>query len=136
MAKSNDIFWVRPDVFNNQVTLPVWVWNQHASKHEFDVYPASEEHMYQSIIDPDAAHRNLDPASVYESCIFVKTFSDVPVPFIVPVLYDEIQEPNEYEKGREKGRVLTGYFRMSQGIGGSFGPMFWSKQLSNDGDSK
>ena len=124
-------------MFENYVTLPVWVWEQHASQHEFDDIPASEEHIYQTVVDPDQAHRNLDPSVIGESCIFVKYFADAQHHFLVPVLYDGINEPDEYEKGGKKGRVLTGYFRSSPCLSSSMGPIFWSKMENKDeGDEK
>lgn len=132
MAKSKDVYWVRKDVFQNYVTLPMWVWDHHASKHELDAVPATEEHIFQAIVDPDHAHRSLDPAVLGEGCVFEKYFPGIQFPFFVPVLYENIQEPNEYETGGKQGRVLTGYFETRQRISSSIGPIFWSKQASED----
>ena len=127
-----DIRWVRPDVFTNRVALPVWVWDQHASKHTFDLIPSSEEHIYQTIINPDHAHRSLDPVILGEGCIFEKYFESEKARFIVPVLYEDILVPEEYEKGGKRGRVLTGFFPSKQNNSKSIGPIFWSKEKSED----
>jgi hypothetical protein len=137
VAKSKDIYWVRPDVFTNQVSLPVWVWEQHASKHAFDKYPATEEHIFQAIVNPDHAHRNLDPAVENESCIFEKYFEVEQQSFFVPVLYEGVVAPQDYEKGGKSGRVLTGYFPGKQNFSKTIGEIFWSKPKPGDGeDSK
>jgi hypothetical protein len=128
VANKKDIYWVRNDVFSNQVSLPVWVWEQHASKHVYDKFPASEEHIYQTIIDPDHAHRSLDPVVLGEGCVFERYFKTEQQTFIVPVLYEDIAVPEEYEQGGKKGRVLTGYFPGSQNLSKTIGPIFWSKK--------
>jgi hypothetical protein len=135
VAKSKDILWVRNDVLGNSVTLPEWVW-AHASKHTFDVIPSSEEHIFQTIIDPDHAHRSLDPIVMGEGCIFEKYFEvgGAQERFFVPVLYDGIVTPEEYDKGGKKGRVMTGYFPGKQNNSKSIGPIFWSKQKPKTGD--
>jgi len=131
VSKSKDIFWTRPDVFKNQVSLPIWVWEQHASKHAFDKYPASEEHIYQAIVNPDHAHRSLDPVIGDESCIFEKFFEVEQQPFFVPVLFDGVVDPGDYEQGGKNGRVLTGYFPGRQNISRMIGEIFWSKPKPN-----
>ena len=136
MKKNKDVYWVRKDVFQNSVTLPMWVWDQHASKHEFDEVPATEEHIFQAIIDPDHARRSFDPVVGGEGCVFEKYFPNIDFPLFVPVLYEDVQEPNEYELGGKQGRVLTGYFETRQRISSSIGPIFWSKPVSGEDDSK
>jgi hypothetical protein len=137
VPKSKDIYWVRKDVFNNLVSLPVWVWEQHAEKHAYDKYPASEEHIYQTIVNPDHAHRSLDPYVLGEGCIFEKFFEPEQQRFFVPVLYEEVVVAEDYEQGGKKGRVLTGYFPDKQSNSRTIGDIFWSKPVPNDGkDSK
>jgi hypothetical protein len=137
VSNSKDIYWIRPDVFTNQVSLPVWVWERHASKHAFDKYPATEEHIYQAIVDPDHAHRSLDPEIGNETCIFEKFFEVEQQPFFVPVLYEGVVAPEEYEQGGKNGRVLTGYFPGQQNISRTIGEIFWSKSKPSGGeDSK
>jgi len=130
-----DIYWVRNDVFDNSVSLPMWRWDQHASKHAFDEFPATEDHIYQTIIDPDHAHRSLDPVVLGEGCVFEKFFEAEQQRFLVPVIYDGIIVPEEYELGGKKGRVLTGYFPGRQNNSKTVGPIFWSK-IKPDKDSK
>jgi hypothetical protein len=131
MAKSKDIYWVRSDVFKNSVTLPVWVWDQHASKHAFDKYPASEDHIYQTIVDPDYAHRSLDPFVLGEGCVFEKFFEAEQQRFLVPVLYEDITVSEEYELGGKKGRVMTGFFPGKPNNSKHVGATFWKKKPSN-----
>lgn len=137
MAKNKkDIYWVRNDVFKNSVSLPMWVWDQHASKHAFDKYPASEEHIYQTIVDPDHAHRSLDPFVLGDGCIFEKFFEAEQQRFLVPVIYEGVAVPEDYEQGGKKGRVLSGYFPGKQNNSRTVGPIFWSKKPIDDKDSK
>jgi hypothetical protein len=106
-------------------------------KHSFDKFPATEEHVYQTIIDPDHAHRSLDPCVLGEGCVFEKFFEPEQQRFFVPVLYDGIVVPEDYEQGGKKGRVLTGYFPGKQNNSKSIGPIFWSKvPITADKDSK
>ena len=125
MANKNDVRWVRTDVFKNSVSLPVFVW-EHVDKHAFDKIPATEEHIYQTIVAPDHAHRSLDPFVLDEGCVFEKFFEPEQQRFLVPVLYDGIIVPEEYEKGGKKGRVLTGYFPGKQNNSRTVGEIFWS----------
>jgi hypothetical protein len=137
VSKSKDIYWVRTDIFNNSVALPMRTWDQHASKHTFDKYPATEEHIYQTINDPDHAHRSLDPFVLGDGCIFEKFFVVEQQRFLVPVIYDDVKVPEDYELGGKKGRVLTGYFPGKQNNSRTVGPIFWSKKsIENDKDSK
>ena len=92
---------------------------------------------YQTIIDPDHAHRSLDPSILGEGCIFEKFFESEQQRFLVPVLYEGVAEPEDYERGGKKGRVLTGYFPGRQNNSSTVGEIFWSKPKPNDGeDSK
>jgi hypothetical protein len=116
------------------VSLPVWVSDQHAQKHAYDKYPASEEHIYQTIVDPDHAHRSLDPVILGEGCVFERFFEAEQQRFFVPVLYEDIQVPEEYERGDKKGRVLTGYFPSTPKNSSSIGPIFWSKSKPSSGE--
>ena len=125
--KNNDIFWVRKDPFGNAVSLHVARWEQHISKHEFDKYPVTEEHIYQAIIDPDQARRSLDPIIANEACIFEKFFQAEQQLLLVPVLYEEVIAPYEYEEGGKKGKVLTAYFPDQRGLSSTVGPVFWTK---------
>ena len=125
--KSKDVYWVRPDVLGNQVSLYVETYDFHASKHAFDEVPATEEHIYQTIVDPDHARRSLDSTIGNESCIFQKFFGEEQQIFLVPVLYEGISVPDEYEQGGNLGKVLTGYFPRNGRLGGSVGEIFWSK---------
>lgn len=128
-----DIRWVRSDVLKNQVSLPVFVW-EHASKHAYDKTPATEEHIYQTIVDPDHVRRSLDHITSGESCVFEKFFQQEQQRFFVPVLYDGIVVPEEYESGGKKGRVLTGYFPGRTNNSKTVGAIFWSKQKPVDGE--
>jgi hypothetical protein len=127
---------VRSDVLNNRVTLYAKTWALHASKHTHDKTPATEEHIYQSIVDPDHAHRSLDPVIGPESCVFEKFFEPEQQRFFVPVIYDGVKEPGDYDQGGKRGRVTTGYFSGSQNISGSIGEIFWSKTKQIDESSK
>ncbi len=134
MANNSDIYWIRLDVFKNDVTLPVWVWDRHASKHSHDKYPATEEHIYQTIVNPDHAHRSLDPAVMGDGCVFEKFFEVEQQRFLVPVLYEGVIVPGDYEKGGKKGRVLTGYFPGKQNNSSTVGEIFWSNPTLSKGD--
>jgi len=126
VVNKNDIRWMRQDVFKNSVSLPVFVW-EHVQKHALDKFPATEEHIYQTVVDPDHAHRSLDPYVLGEGCVFEKFFESEQQRFFVPVIYSEVIVPEEYEKGGKKGRVLTGYFPGKQNNSKSIGQVFWSK---------
>jgi hypothetical protein len=131
LASNKDIFWVRRDVLDNTVSFYQKTWEQHASKHAFDKTPATEEHFYQSIMNPDHARRSLDPVIGPEACIFEKFFEAEQQRFFMPVIYEGIATPGEYDQGGKKGRVLSGYFQdgpMSRYIG----EIFWSKPNSSD----
>ncbi len=132
MPKSKDIFWVRSDVLDNSVSFYEETWNQHASKHAFDKIPATPEHFYQAIVDPDHAHRSLDPVIGHESCVFEKFFDVEQKSFFVPVVYDGVVSPGDYDQGGKKGRVSTGYFNSGTKLSGSIGPIFWSKKNPDD----
>jgi hypothetical protein len=126
--KSKDVYWVRQDVLGNQVSLYVETFDFHVTpRHGDDLTPATEEHIYQTIIDPDHARRTLDPAMAGEACIFQKFFDAEQQNFLVPVLYDEIAVLNDYEQGGKQGKVLTGYFPYLGRLSGSIGEIFWSK---------
>jgi len=115
----------------------MWVWDQHASKHTFDKYPASEEHIYQTIVNPDCAYRSLDPFVLGDGCIFEKFFEAEQQRFLVPVIYEGVQVPEDYEHGGRKGRVMTGFFRDKQNNTKTIGPIFWPKKpIDKDKDSK
>jgi hypothetical protein len=103
----------------------------HASKHAFDKYPATDEHIYQAIVDPDHAHRSLDPVIADESCIFEKFFEAEKQRFFVPVLYEGVVVPGDYDQGGKKGRVLTGYFPGRPNNSSTIGEIFWSKPESD-----
>jgi hypothetical protein len=134
VASKNDVYWVRADVFQNSVSLPVWVWEQHAGKHAYNKYPATEEHIYQTIVDPDYAHRSLDPFVMGEGCVFEKFFGYEQQRFLVPVLYEGVVVPGDYEKGGRKGRVLTGYFPGKLNNSSTVGEIFWSKPTPSESD--
>ena len=132
MARNKDIFWVRQDVLHNSVTFYIKTWEQHASKHAFDKIPATEEHFYQAIVDPDHARRSLDPDIGNESCIFEKFFESEQQRFFVPVLYDGVVSPGHYDQGGKKGKVTTGYFQSGPNMSRFIGEIFWSKVKPND----
>jgi hypothetical protein len=132
VAKKGDIFWVREDVLKNWVSFYVGTWEQHASKHTYDKHPATQEHFYQAIIDPDHAHRSLDPVIGNESCVFEKYFEDEKQRFFVPVLYEGVIVPGDYDQGGKKGKVLTGYFPDADQVSKMIGPIFWSKPKPDD----
>ena len=135
MPKSKDILWVRKDVLNNSVSFYEETWLNHASKHTFDQFPVTEEYFYQAIVDPDHAHRSLDPVIGHESCIFEKFFEDVQRRFFLPVIYEGVVEPGDYDQGRKKGRVSTGYLQHGK-MSGSIGEIFWSKPIPEEKDKK
>ena len=114
----------------------MWVWDQHASKHAFDKIPATEEHIYQTIVNPDHAHRSLDPFVLGEGCVFEKFFEVEQERFLVPVIYEGVVEPEDYEQGGKKGRVLSGYFPGKQNNSRTIGPIFWSKPKDGKDDPK
>jgi hypothetical protein len=126
VANKNDIRWMRHDAFKNSVSLPVFVW-EHMQKHGFDKYPATEEHILQTVVDPDHAHRSLDPYVLGEGCVFEKFFVAEQQRFLVPVIYAGVDVQEDYEKGGKKGRVLTGYFPGRQNNSKTVGEIFWSK---------
>jgi hypothetical protein len=128
VASKNDIFWLRPDVFDNRVSFHINTWEQHASKHTFDKVPATAEHFYQVIIDPDYARRSLDPVIGYETCIFERFFEAEQDRFFVPVLYEGVVVPGDYDQGGKKGKVLSGYFQGGQNLSRFIGEIFWSKR--------
>jgi hypothetical protein len=132
VASNNDIFWVRQDVLHNTVSFYVKTWEQHASKHTSDKIPATEEHFYQAIVDPDYARRSLDPEIGYESCIFEKFFETEQQRFFVPVLYDEVKVAGDYDHGGKRGKVLTGYFPSGPNMSRFIGEIFWSKVKSDE----
>lgn len=131
MSSNKDIFWVRQDVLHNTVSFYRKTWEQHASKHAFDKTPATDEHFYQSIMNPDHARRSLDPVIGHEACIFEKFFEAEQQRFFMPVLYEGVVNPMDYDQGGKKGKVLSGYFEngpMSRYIG----EIFWSKPNAVD----
>ena len=136
MASNKDILWVRKDVLENSASFYVKTWEMHASKHVFDSIPTTQEHFYQTIMDPDYARRSLDPIIGNEACVFEKYFEDEQQSFLMPVLYEGVIVPRDYDQGGKKGKVLSGYFQngpMSKHIG----EIFWSNpRLVDDGDSK
>lgn len=127
MVRNKDVYWVRKDVINNHVSFYVETWELHAEKHAWDATPATGEHFYQTVTDPDHLHRSLDPIIGPESCIFAKFFELEQQIFYVPVLYEGVVEPNEYEKGGKKGHVKTGYFQSGIRRSKMIGDIFWSK---------
>jgi len=134
VADKNDIYWLRQDVLGNAVMFYMRTWEIHAEKHAFDKIPSNPEHFYQTITDPDHARRSLDPIIGPEACVFEKYFEGEQQRFFMPVLYEAVAVPGDYDQGGKKGKVLTGYFEngpMSQHIG----EIFWSKQTP-DKDSK
>jgi hypothetical protein len=136
VINKNDIYWVRQDVLGNSVSFYMKRWEDHASKHAHDKTPTNQEHFYQTIVDPDHARRSLDPVIGTETCIFEKFFEDEGERFLMPVIYDGVTAPGDYDQGGKSGKVLTGYFQygpMSRNIG----PIFWSKsELDSEEDSK
>lgn len=131
MANKNDIFWVRQDVLHNSVSFYMKTWDFHASKHTFDKTPANQEHFYQTIMTPDHARRSLDPAIGHEACIFEKFFENEQKRFFMPVIYEGVVIPGDYDQGGKTGHVATGYFEygpMSKYIG----PIFWSRPKPDD----
>ena len=72
-----------------------------------------------------------------ETCIFEKFFEVEQQPFFVPVLYEGMVVPWDYEQGGKQGRVLTGYFPGKQNIPRTIGEIFWSKPAPSESeDSK
>lgn len=131
MASNKDILWVRKEVLQNTVSFYVKTWEQHASKHAFDAVPASQEHFYQTIMEPDYARRSLDPIIGNEACIFEKFFEAEQQRFLMPVLYEGVTIPGDYDKGGKKGRVLSGYFQNGP-MSSHIGEIFWSRSPEND----
>lgn len=131
MASNKDILWVRKEALQNSVSFYVKTWEQHASKHAFDLIPTSQEHFYQTIIDPDHARRSLDPIIGNEACIFEKFFEAEQQRFFMPVLYDGVVVPGDYDKGGKKGKVLSGYFQNGP-MSGHIGEIFWSRPPAVD----
>ena len=131
MPKSKDILWVRKDVINNSVSFYEETWIYHASKHAFDKVPVTQEHFYQAIVNPDHARRSLDPVIGHESCIFEKFFEEEQRSFFLPVIYDGVESPGDYDQGGKKGRVSTGFFQQGK-ISGSIGEIFWSNPKPDD----
>jgi hypothetical protein len=126
VVRNKDVYWVRQDVLNNRVSFYVETWETHAEKHRWDKTPASQEHVYQAIIDPDHAHRSLDPVIGNESCIFEKFFEIEQQRFFVPVLYEGVLIPGDYDQGGKTGKVLTGYFPGRLNNSSTIGEIFWS----------
>lgn len=127
MAGNKDILWVRNDVLNNKVSLYAKTWNLHAEKHTFDKVPATEEHIFRTVTDPDHARRSNDPDVGHETCVFEKHFVDEGQAFIVPVIYDGVEEAGDYDQGGKAGRVTTGYFPDGGRLSKHVGQIFWSK---------
>lgn len=128
MSSNKDILWVRNDVFGNKVSLYVKTMNSHISKHEFDKYPTTEEHVYQALTNPDTARRSLDPVVGHESCIFEKFFPIEGQRFFTTAIYDDVADPKDYEKGGKLGRISTSYFPGREGNSRHIGEIFWAKQ--------
>jgi phosphoketolase len=126
VASKGDIFWVRQEVLANTVTFYVKTWELHASKHATDVTPATPDHFYYTVTDPDHLRRSLDPAIGHEACIFERYFEPEQKRFFVPVLYDGVVTRLDYEEGGKKGRVMTGYFENGP-LSRYIGEIFWSK---------
>ncbi|MDE1156274.1 MAG: hypothetical protein PW735_11180 [Acidobacteriaceae bacterium] len=105
----------------------------HASKHAHDAVPATEEHIYQTVTNPDDARRSLDDAVGHETCIFTKHFAEEGHPMVVPVIYDGVQQPGDYDQGGKKGRVTTGYFETSGKFSQFIGEIFWTKPTDDEG---
>lgn len=126
MASKKGINWVHQDVFSNSVSFYAKTWEGHASKHAFDKTPTTEDHFLQTILDPDHARTSLDPAIGHESCIFEKFFEAQQQRFFMPVIYDGVVNPGDYDQGGKSGRVMTGYFQYGK-MSGHIGPIIWSK---------
>jgi phosphoketolase len=136
VAGKNDIFWVRQEVLANTVSFYMKTWEIHASKHALDATPATPDHFYHTVTDPDHLRRSLDPEIGHEACIFEKYFAPEQKRFFVPVIYEEVVVPLDYEQGGKKGRVMTGYFE-SGPMSRHIGEIFWSKPgLIGGKDSK
>jgi len=123
---------MRQDVLLNDVSFYVKTWEFHASKHAFDKTPATEEHFYQAIVDPDHARRSLDPVIGHETCIFEKYFEPEAKRFFVPVIYDGVETPGDYDQGGKEGHITTGYFENGP-LSRYIGAIFWSKQTGVGG---
>jgi hypothetical protein len=108
------------------VSFYVETWDLHAEKHAWDKTPATQEHIYQTIIDPDHAHRSLDDVIGHESCVFEKFFNPEQQIFYVPVLYEGVTAPGDYDQGGKQGKVLTGYFQSGLYPSSTIGEIFWS----------
>lgn len=134
MPSNKDVFWVRQDVFGNRISFYMATWNYHAEKHAYDKIPTTPEHIYQAIIDPDFAHRSLVDVIGPESCIFEKFFQAEQQSFFVPVLYEGVTIPGEYDRGGKTGKVLTGYFLDSSKPSNMIGEIFWSKAEEDEKD--
>lgn len=132
MANKNDILWMRQDVLGNLVSFYEKTWELHASKHAFDQTPTTQEHFFQAIVDPDYARRSLDPVIGNEACIFEKFFEAEQKRFFLPVIYDGVEAPHDYDKGKKKGRVMTGYFQNGP-TSANIGEIFWSKSKGKKG---
>jgi phosphoketolase len=125
VANKNDIYWVRQEVLANTVSFYMKTWEMHAEKHAFDRTPATQDHFYYAVTDPDHLRRSLDPEIGHEACIFEKFFEPEQKRFFVPVIYEEVVAPLDYEKGGKKGRVMTGYFENGP-LSKYIGEIFWS----------
>lgn len=128
MPRNKDVFWLRADVLKNQVSFYVETWENHASKHASDKVPSSPEHIYQTVVAPDVAHRSLDPVIGGEVCLFVKRFEIEQLRFIVPVIYDGVEEAGDYDQGGKKGRVQSGWFLQNNKPSNMVGEIIWTKQ--------
>ncbi|MEO6802034.1 MAG: hypothetical protein ABI197_02180 [Granulicella sp.] len=127
MSNSKDILWVRNDVFGNQVSLYVKTMDGHISKHQFDKYRTTEEHIFQALTQPDAARRSLDPAIGEESCVFEKFFPAEGQRFFTTAIYDDVVTPADIEAGGKRGRITTSYFPGRPNNSRMIGEIFWTK---------
>jgi len=137
VPRSKDVYWLRYDVLNNRISFYVETWEFHAEKHAWDKTAVDPEHIYQTIVDPDYARRSLDAVIGPESCIFQKFFEPEQQNFYVPVLYEGVVIPGDYDQGGKEGRVLTGYFQSGLYPSSAIGEIFWSNpKLAKGKDSK
>jgi len=133
LSSNKNIYWVRNDVLNNSVSLYAKTMDIHASKHANDEVPTTEEHIFQTVTNPDHARRSLDPVVGSETCVFTKHFEAEGFPVVVPVIYDDLVKAEEYEHGGKTGRVTTGYFETRGYFSKFIGEIFWSKPNTGEG---
>jgi hypothetical protein len=124
-------------VLGNHVSFYEETWFFHAEKHAWDKIPATQEHFYQTFSDPDYLHRSEDEFIGPESCIFEKFFEAEQQKFYLPVQYEGVVLPGDYDQGGRKGRVKTGYFQSGLRPSSTIGEIFWTNPRMLKGeDSK